>query len=105
MEMEQTRIIVTTLLGFAVTILVGFNQIKKYHERWTTFKGVSRALELEYINLTKPKDAFFVEHEKNAYDNIISILQQEVKEVVSLFKDKSKDSENDNPNVEDHKVK
>lgn len=97
-EMEYTRIVVTTLLGFSVTIIVGFNQIKKYHERWTTFKGVSRALEFEYINLTKPKGIFIEEHEKNAYDNIISILQQEVKEVVSLFKDKGEDSNNKDNN-------
>jgi Protein of unknown function (DUF4231) len=95
-EMEQIRIIATTLLGFSVTILVGINQIKRYHERWTTFKGVSRALEFEYLNLTKPKNVFSEEHEKNAYDNIISILQQEVKEVVSLFKEKGKDLDNNN---------
>jgi hypothetical protein len=97
-KMEYWRVIVTTLLGFAITILVGFNQIKKYHERWTTFKGVSRALEFEYINLTKPKNDFSDEHEKNAYDNIINILQQEVKEVVSLFKDKDKGSDNNDQN-------
>jgi len=90
-EMEYIRIIVTTLLGFFVTILVGYSQIKKYHERWTTFKGVSRALEFEYLKLTKPKGIFIEEHEKNAYDNIISILQQEAKEIVSLFKEKHKD--------------
>ena len=88
-EMEYIRIIVTTLLGFFVTILVGYSQIKKYHERWTTFKGVSRALEFEYLKLTKPNNVFSQEYEKNAYDNIISILQQEAKEIVSLFKDKN----------------
>jgi hypothetical protein len=88
-EMEYIRIFVTTLLGFFVTILVGYSQIKKYHERWTTFKGVSRALEFEYLKLTKPTTVFSQEYEKNAYDNIISILQQEAKEIVSLFKDKN----------------
>ena len=90
-EMEYIRIFVTTILGFSVTILVGFSQIKKYHERWTTFKGVSRALEFEYLKLTKPDNVFGQEYEKNAYDNIISILQQEAKEIVSLFKEKHKD--------------
>jgi hypothetical protein len=85
-EMEYIRIISNVILGFFVTVLAGINQIKKYHERWVTFKAVARALEFEYLKLTKPGNIFSNADQKSAYDNIISILQQEVKEIVSLFK-------------------
>jgi hypothetical protein len=89
---EYLRIVFTTVLGFWVIIFTGINQIWKYHERSVIFKGVSRALEFEYIKLTKPEATFQGEPERNIYDNMMNILQHEVQEILSVLREKKDDS-------------
>jgi hypothetical protein len=87
---DNVKAIVSATSGFLISLSVAFNKIKKYQERWPIFKGVSRALEFEYIDLTKPEESFRGERESKAYQNMLEILKQEAREVISLSKENTK---------------
>lgn len=67
--------LITSFLGAAVTILLGINKLKKYHENWIHYRMISETLKREkYYYLSK--SGFYREQKENSFNLLVERVEQ-----------------------------